>query len=240
MSTAESFDPSKTPVYGHVRKVYALMDRCQMGTAKIAGALAKAIPNMEPLVRNRSSHFAKKGADGKPVKDYADLAQCHKAASKALAEQGLVVVQTLTNNTDGEVVLCTQLLHSSGEYIDSNLPIKATSADPQRLAAAITYARRAAYCALVGLAADDDDDGTTAEDLAKEAAASSEKRIVDMAIKSLNEATNAERRQQILDKVTEYVKTGVVRQSAYEDLKSMVDDANKSARTRREKAEAAS
>jgi hypothetical protein len=215
------------------RKIYTLMDRCPMGTAKLAEALAKSIPNMEPLVRNRSSHFAKKGPDGKPVKDYADLAQCHKAASRALAEHGLVVVQTLTNNTDGDIVLCTQLLHSSGEFIDSNLPIKASTADPQRLAAAITYARRAAYCALVGLAADDDDDGTTAEELAKEQAASGEKRIVDMAIKSLNDAADPERRKAILDRVAEHVKSGTVRKSAYEDLASMVDDANKSAAARK-------
>lgn len=220
------------PLYAQ-RKVYALMDRCPMGTAKLAGALAKAIPNMEPLVRNRSSHFAKKGPDGKPVKDYADLAQCHKAASKALAEQGLVVVQTLTNNTDGEVVLCTQLLHSSGEYIDSNLPIKASAADPQRLAAAITYARRAAYCALVGLAADDDDDGTTAEELAKEQAAAGEKRIYDMAIKSLNDAADPARRQAILDRVKEHVKSGAMRQSAYEELSNIADEANKAAASRK-------
>jgi hypothetical protein len=220
------------PVFAQ-KKIYTLMDRCPMGTAKLAAALAKSIPNMEPLVRNRSSHFAKKGADGKPVKDYADLAQCHKAASRALAEQGLVVVQTLTNNTDGEIVLCTQLLHSSGEFIDSNLPIKASTTDPQRLAAAITYARRAAYCALIGLAADDDDDGTTAEELAKEQAASSEKRIVDLAIKSLNDAADPERRRVILERVAEHVKSGSVRKSAYDELVSIVNDANKAEAARK-------
>lgn len=215
------------------RKIYTVLDRCPMGTAKLAEALAKSIPNMEPLVRNRSSHFAKKGPDGKPVRDYADLAQCHKAASRALAEQGLVVIQTLTNNTDGDIVLCTQLLHSSGEYVDSHLPIKASTADPQRLAAAITYARRAAYCALVGLAADDDDDGTTAEELAKEQSAASEKRIVDMAVKSLNDTTDPARRSAILERVHEHVKAGAVRKSAYEELSNMVDEANKSAAARK-------
>lgn len=219
------------------KKVFALMDRCPLGTGKLAESLAKAIPNMEPLVRNRSSHFAKKDPKtGQPVKDYADLAQCHKAASRALAEQGLVVVQTLTNNTDGDIILCTQLLHSSGEYIDSNLPIKASSADPQRLAAAITYARRAAYCALVGLAADDDDDGTTAEELAKEQAASSEKRILDLAMKSLNDSKDAERRRAILDRVKEHVQSGAVRQSAYEELANIVDEANKAAAARKKQA----
>jgi len=218
------------------KKVFALMDRCPMGTAKLAAALAKAIPSMEPLVRNRSSHFAKKDPKtGQPVKDYADLAQCHKAAARALAEQGLVVVQTLTNNTEGEIILTTQLLHSSGEYIDSNVPIRASASDPQRLAAAITYARRTAYCALVGLAADDDDDGTTAEELAKEQAAAGEKRILDMAMKSLNESSDPERRKAILDRVAEHVKAGAVRQSSYEELRNIVDAANKAQRARKER-----
>jgi len=216
------------------KKIYTLMDRCPNGTAKLAEALAKALPNMEPLVRNRSSHFAKQDPKtGQPLKDYADLAQCHKAAAKALAEQGLVVVQTLTNNTDGDIVLCTQLLHSSGEYIDSNIPIKVSSADPQRMAAAITYARRAAYCALVGLAADDDDDGTTAEEIASEQAAASEKRIVDMAMKKLNEARDQEQRQAVLDRVLEHVKAGTVRRSAHDELVNLVAEANKAAASRK-------
>lgn len=224
------------PVFAQ-KKIYTLLDRCPMGTAKLAGALAQALPNMEPLVRNRSSHFAKKDPKtGVPVKDYADLAQCHRAAARALAEQGLVVVQTLTNNTDGDIVLCTQLLHSSGEYIDSNLPIKASSADPQRLAAAITYARRAAYCALVGLAADDDDDGTAAEEVAQQNAMSSEKRILEMAMKSLNEAKDPERRKAIIDRVGEHVKAGAVRTEAYEELKNIVDEANKAAAARKKQA----
>ena len=227
------------PMYAP-KKIYTLMDRCPLGTAKLAASLAKAIPSMEPLVRNRSSHFAKKDPKtGQPVKDYADLAQCHKAASKALAEQGLVVVQTLTNNTDGEVVLCTQLLHSSGEYIDSNIPIKVSSADPQRMAAAITYARRAAYCALVGLAADDDDDGTSAEEIASEQAATSERRIVDLAMKKLNESRDPEQRQAVLDRVMEHVKSGGVRKSAYDELANIVSEANKAAAARKARQPAA-
>lgn len=180
------------------RKVYTLMGRCPEGTGKIAAALAKAIPNVTPLVRNRSSHFARKGPDGRPVYDYADLAQCHKAASKALAEQGLVVVQTLTNNTEGDMVLCTQLLHSSGEWIESNMPIKASLANPQQVAAAITYARRTAYCAIVGMAADDDDDGTAAEETAARSTQEDSARVEKLAMDALMSAKDGPARAKVL------------------------------------------
>ena len=225
--------------YAAQKKVFTLLDRCPAGTAKVAEALAKAVPNMEVLVRNRSSHFAKKGPDGKPLKDYADLAQCHKAAAKALSDQGLVVVQTLTNNTEGEIVLCTQLLHSSGEYIESNLPIKAAATDPQKMAAAITYARRTAYCAMLGLAADDDDDGTTADEAAKDELVAGEKRIIDLALKAINEAKTEERRLEIVERLKPHVKAGTVRPSAYEEIADIVVSANKAAKARKQKEEAA-
>lgn len=194
-----------------VKKIYAVLNRCPEGTGKIAGALAKAIPNIQPLVRNRSSHFAKKDPKtGQPVKDYADLAQCHKVAAKSLAEQGLVVVQTLTNNTDGDIVLCTQLLHSSGEWIESHMPIKASLANPQQVASAITYARRTAYCSIIGLAADDDDDGEEAVDAATQAAASAGARIEVMALQRLRQAATQAERDDVMERVAAHKKSGSI------------------------------
>lgn len=193
-----------------VKKIYTLLDRCPHGTGKLAAALAKAIPNIAPLVRNRVSHFAKKDRSGQPIPDYADLAQCHKAAAKPLAEQGLVVIQTVTNNTDGDMVLCTQLLHSSGEYIDSYMPIKASAANPQAVASAITYARRTAYCAIVGMAADDDDDGQEATNAASAAAASSDARIELIATQKLRDASSQEQRDEVMDRVKAHVSSGAL------------------------------
>jgi hypothetical protein len=198
-----------------VKKIYAVLNRCQEGTGKIAAALAKAIPNIQPLVRNRSSHFAKKDPKtGQPLKDYADLAQCHKVAAKALAEQGLVVVQTITNNTDGDLVLCTQLLHSSGEWIESHMPIKASLTNPQQVASAITYARRTAYCSIIGLAADDDDDGADATDAATQAAASSSARIELMAMQRLRQAASQDERDEVMERVKAHVKSGTITEEA--------------------------
>lgn len=193
-----------------VKKVYTLAGRCPEGTGKLAEALAKAIPNIAPLVRNRVSHFAKKDKKGNPIPDYADLAQCHKAAAKALAEQGLVVIQTVTNNTDGDLVLCTQLLHSSGQYIESNIPIKASQQNPQQVASAITYARRTAYCAIVGMAADDDDDGQEASDTAAHEEAANSARIELMAIQRIRSSTSSAERDEIMDRVKVHRASGTL------------------------------
>lgn len=208
---------NETPVT--YKKIYTALGRCPEGTGELAAALAKAVPSFLPLVRNRVSHFAKKGSDGKPIPDYADLAQCHKAAAKALAEQGLAVVQTLTNNTDGEMVLCTQLLHSSGQYIESLIPIKQVSS-PQQMAASITYARRTAYCAMVGLAADDDDDGVTAETAAAGADMAGSERVTQMALAALEAAKTPSDRASVLARAQKSVQEGRLTLAALNDLKT--------------------
>ena len=60
--------------------------------------------------------------------------------------------------TTGQVYLITLLAHSSGEWISSDWPVcasKDTDA-PHRMGAALTYARRYALFALVGIAGEDD------------------------------------------------------------------------------------
>ena len=99
---------------------------------------------------------------------YADLASVVKAAQPILAKHGLAVSQHPTV-VDGEPSLTTYLLHSSGQSLQSTMRLCAAKSDPQGQGAAITYARRFAYQAVLGLVADDDDDGNKATQ-AKQAA----------------------------------------------------------------------
>lgn len=217
------------------KKIYTALGRCPEGTGELAAALAKAVPGFLPLVRNRVSHFAKKGPDGKPIPDYADLAQCHKSAAKALAEQGLAVVQTLTNNSEGEMVLCTQLLHSSGQYIESLIPIKQATS-PQQMAASITYARRTAYCAMVGLAADDDDDGATAEQVAAGADMAGSERVTAMAMSALESAKTPAERATVLSKASKSVQEGRLSLAALNSLKVRASEMDAEAAKKQEPA----
>lgn len=98
---------------------------------------------------------------------YADLASVWDACRAPLAKNGLSVIQCPT--ADGaSVTVHTTLLHSSGEYITSSLSITSQRqtrdgggwevvSSPQAIGSTITYARRYALAAMVGVAPDDDD-----------------------------------------------------------------------------------
>src|SRR5262249_36844637 len=62
------------------------------------------------------------------------------------------------DQTAGMVNLTTTLAHASGEWIASDWPVCpiAETVNPQRMGAALTYARRYALFTLVGIAGEDD------------------------------------------------------------------------------------
>ncbi|OCK57498.1 hypothetical protein LMTR3_07925 [Bradyrhizobium sp. LMTR 3] len=78
---------------------------------------------------------------------------------KALSQQEIATIQTTRiEPSSGQVRLTTLLAHSSGEWISADWPVcaaKDTDA-PHRMGAALTYARRYALFALVGIAGEDD------------------------------------------------------------------------------------
>lgn len=96
---------------------------------------------------------------------YADLASCWDACRKQLSENGLAVIQTTDIQQivcpDGSVeqipVVVTTLAHKSGQWIRGIMPIKAKDDGPQAQGSGVTYARRYALAAIVGLAQIDDD-----------------------------------------------------------------------------------
>ena len=87
---------------------------------------------------------------------YADLASIWEACRKPLAENGFAVVQTMASDTD-IVRVITRLIHSSGQWIKGELSLKPIKNDPQGMGFAITYARRYALAAMVGVSPEDDD-----------------------------------------------------------------------------------
>lgn len=91
---------------------------------------------------------------------YADLATVLKTVRPVLARHGIAMTQT-TQILDGALVLVTRL-HWRDEELAGYYPINPTKADPQGYGSALTYARRYALQAIVGVAADDDDDGNAA------------------------------------------------------------------------------
>src|SRR5262249_28118134 len=68
------------------------------------------------------------------------------------------VQTTAVDQAAGMVNLTTVLAHASGEWIASDWPVcpVTETANPQRMGAALTYARRYALFTLVGIAGEDD------------------------------------------------------------------------------------
>ncbi len=116
----------------------------------LAAALSKAQADITGALKDSSNPFFKS--------KYADLASCWDACRKQLAANNLAVIQTVYVHWErDETVLATTLAHGSGEWIRSDLPIRAKDTSPQAQGSAITYARRYALAAIVGLAQIDDD-----------------------------------------------------------------------------------
>ncbi len=101
---------------------------------------------------------AKKGVENTFFKSkYADLASVIDAAKYPLSNNGLSVSQIVDTDENSNITLETILMHESGEWICGRYPIRPVKTDPQSMGSAITYARRYAFSAITGIAADDDD-----------------------------------------------------------------------------------
>jgi len=81
------------------------------------------------------------------------------AGREALSKNDLAVIQT-TEPSDAGIVVITTLAHKSGEWIRGKLCMTPVKNDPQGIGSCITYARRYALSAIVGIAQVDDDGNT--------------------------------------------------------------------------------
>lgn len=120
---------------------------------ELATALAKAQGLLQSASKDSTNPFFRS--------NYANLTSVWEACRKPLSDNGLSVIQTL-DIKDGTSVLETTLLHSSGQFITSFLSITPKEQTPQAIGSAITYARRYALSALIGIVADEDDDAESA------------------------------------------------------------------------------
>jgi hypothetical protein len=136
------------------------MQRTSESIATLAAALAKA---QIELVNPEKSMVATMRADDPRAAErifrYAPLSSGLDIVRRTLGKHEIATVQTTAiYQNSGVVNLTTVLAHSSGEWIASDWPVCAIAdiATPQRMGAALTYARRYALFTLVGIAGEDD------------------------------------------------------------------------------------
>lgn len=130
------------------RLVHAMPLEMSQDITDLAKALPKAQANLGDVVKkSENKHFQNR---------YADLSAVLDAIMPAFNDVGCCILQPTT--FDGTMVVCqTIILHESGQWIRSTLSMKPQAVTPQGIGSCITYARRYALMALVGVAPEDDD-----------------------------------------------------------------------------------
>lgn len=145
--------------------------------SKLALALSKAQASIENVTKDKQAYNYK----------YADLASCLDIIKEPLLLNELSVSQ-IVSIEDGVQVLHTLLMHSSGQWIKSTFTLnfeasvgrdgKKSMNSMQEMGSGITYARRYALSAIIGLA-QDDDDGATSLNLKRVQSAAQSKTALD-------------------------------------------------------------
>jgi hypothetical protein len=111
---------------------------------ELAAALSKAQAAMKgALADSTNPHFKSR---------YADLESVRAACLPALAANGIAVFQEAS-----EAVCVTKLVHASGQWMETEVPVILAKKDMQGVGSAITYARRYGLAAAVCLSQTDDD-----------------------------------------------------------------------------------
>ena len=117
--------------------------------AKLSKALVTALGAVTGVTKDsKNPHFKN---------DYASLEAVTEMARPILAANGLCVVQSPGALDGGRIPVTTRIIHESGEWIEGEIVIPLSKADAQGAGSAVTYARRYALMAMLGVAPVDDD-----------------------------------------------------------------------------------
>jgi ERF superfamily len=144
------------------------MPRSSESVGALASALAKAQAELiNPEKSLTATIRTGRPGDGERSFRYAPLSSGLDIVRKTLGQHEIATLQTTAiDQAAGMVNLTTTLAHASGEWITSDWPVCpiAETAHPQRMGAALTYARRYALFTLVGIAGEDDLDAPDLRD----------------------------------------------------------------------------
>jgi hypothetical protein len=116
---------------------------------KIAPALRAAMVRMTGVVKDsKNPHFKN---------DYASLEAVIETSRPVLSEGNMCAIQGVGAFDGRAIAITTRILHDSGQWIESEASIPLAKIDAQGAGSAITYGRRYALMAMLGLAPVDDD-----------------------------------------------------------------------------------
>ena len=197
--------------------------RTSESIASLAAALAKAQAVIEGAIKDKANPAFRSR--------YADLAAIWDAIREPLTANGLSLVQ-MPDMVEGDPVLVTRLLHSSGEWLEGTYPLNPVKQDPQGYGSAITYARRYAAMAVCGVAPEDDD-GNAASGRSDKAAPVAQKAAPAAISPDLK--AEADNQKTIIDNASGEVALGLIMKNSKELLEKLPPAAAKYLKDRAEK-----
>lgn len=127
---------------------------------ELAKALVKAQSQFEAIKKGKTADIPIKSG-GSYSYAYADFGSIVQTVLPVLKENGLAYTQ-FPSAINELPALTTTLLHESGEWISETMLLHIAKDDAQGQGSAITYARRYALSAVLGIVTEVDDDGATA------------------------------------------------------------------------------
>jgi hypothetical protein len=124
-------------------------------TAKVAAALVAIQADLRNPPKDKTANT------GTYSYKYADLASILDMIRPVLAKHQCALPQEVRME-EGRLLIYTRLIHASGECMEFGPLAGSVGGDWQKVGGGITYARRYALQAILGIAADEDDDAATA------------------------------------------------------------------------------
>jgi hypothetical protein len=129
---------------------------CSQDITELAKAMLKVQTALSPALKDKTNPFTKS--------TYATLNSVMDSCRSALLAENIWLTQYPAPVEPGCLSLVTKLTHAdSGQWQSSLLIMPLPKADPQGYGSALTYARRYALSAMLGMVTEDDDDGEGAK-----------------------------------------------------------------------------
>lgn len=125
-------------------------------TNEISAALAKFQATHDEIKKDQKVNIPTK--KGYTISyNYAGHASIKKAIKNAMGENGLAIVQE-ANTEQAGMLITTRLTHASGQWYETEMMVPVNFSDIKLVGSSMTYGRRYAETAILGLVADDDVD----------------------------------------------------------------------------------
>jgi hypothetical protein len=99
---------------------------------ELAKALAKVQASLVPAKRDSTNPYFNS--------TYADLSSVWESCRETLSKNGLCIIQGNSVGAEKTLIVETILIHESGQWVQSELCLPLSKADPQGVGSAMTYA----------------------------------------------------------------------------------------------------